>query len=67
MEGQTQTQVPAPNIPTQQSKPLTEEQLISVFSTGEKVERTPRGAKPQPQSQTQTTAPTNGKKKKGKK
>lgn len=49
------------NNKVQQNAPLTEEQLISVFSTGEKVERTPRGAKPQ------TTAPTNGKKKKVKK
>lgn len=37
---------------------LTEEQLISIFSTGEKVERTPRGAKP---------VINNNKKKKGKK
>jgi hypothetical protein len=51
------------NNKVQQNAPLTEEQLISVFSTGEKVERTPRGAKPE----SQTTAPTNGKKKKGKK
>lgn len=40
-----------------QNTPLTEEQLVSVFSTGEKVERTPRGAKPP------TTAPSKGKKK----
>jgi hypothetical protein len=53
------------NNKVQQNTSLTEEQLISVFSTGEKVERTPRGSKPQ--SQPQTTAPTNGKKKKGKK
>jgi len=42
-----------------QNAPLTEEQLISVFSTGEKVERTPRGAKPP----TQESAPSKGKKK----
>ena len=48
-----------------QNAPLTEEQLISVFSTGEKVERTPRGAKPPSQSTTQE--PTKGKKKKAKK
>ena len=36
-----------------------DEELIKVFSSGEKIERTPRGAKPQPQS--------NNKKKKGKK
>ena len=53
------------NNKVQQNTSLTEEQLISVFSTGEKVERTPRGSKPQ--SQPQTTASTNGKKKKGKK
>jgi hypothetical protein len=29
-----------------QPQPLTEEQIISVFSTGEKVEKTPRGAQP---------------------
>ena len=42
----------------QQQPPLTEEQIISVFSTGEKVEKTPRGSQPQP---------TKEKKKKGKK
>jgi len=49
-----------------QNAPLTEEQLISVFSTGEKVERTPRGAKP-PSQETATQSTTKGKKKKGKK
>ena len=39
---------------------LTDEQLVSVFSTGEKVERTPIGAKPQ------TSGTNSGKKKKGK-
>ena len=54
------------NNKPQQNAALTEEQLISVFSTGEKVERTPRGAKPPLQeSTTQSTA--KGKKKKGKK
>jgi hypothetical protein len=49
-------QAPTPVVPA-----LTEEQLISIFSTGEKVERTPRGAKP-------TTNNNNkNKKKKGKK
>ena len=47
-----------------QNTPLTDEQIFSVFSTGEKVERTPRGAKP---TQPQTQAPTKGKKKKAKK
>jgi hypothetical protein len=47
-----------------QNAPLTEEQLISVFSTGEKVERTPRGTKPP--TQTSGTIPSK-KKNKGKK
>ena len=38
----------------------TDEELIKIFSTGEKVEKTPRGAKP-------PEANTSGKKKKGKK
>jgi len=38
---------------------LSDEELIKIFSTGEKVERSPRGAKP-----TTTTASTNEKKKK---
>lgn len=50
-------QVPVtPSMPV--APALTEEQLISIFSTGEKVERTPRGAKP---------VINNNKKKKGKK
>ena len=53
------------NNKPQQNAALTEEQLISVFSTGEKVERTPRGAKPPSTETTQSTA--KGKKKKGKK
>jgi len=40
----TETQIQT-SIPTQQNA-LTDEQLISVFSTGEKVERTPVGTKP---------------------
>ena len=44
------------------SSALTEEQLVQVFSTGEKVERTPKGEKP-----TQTVAPSSNKKKKEKK
>lgn len=47
----------SPNTIIQQTAPLSEEQLVSVFSTGEKVERTPRGTKPP------TTAPGKGKKK----
>jgi hypothetical protein len=49
----------------QQSVPLTDEQIFSVFSTGEKVERTPRGAT-KPNSEP-IQAPNKGKKKKGKK
>jgi hypothetical protein len=45
-----------------QNTPLTEEQLISVFSTGEKVERTPRGAKPPTQEHIQSKG-SKGKKK----
>ena len=48
----------------QQNQPnpgaLTDEQLVSIFSTGEKVERTPVGAKPQ------SNETKSGKKKKGK-
>ena len=54
------TQAPTPTtIPL--TPALTDEQLISIFSTGEKVERTPRGAKPV------TNNNNNKKKKKGKK
>ena len=42
---------------------LREEKLLSIFNSGEKAERTPRGAQPQPQTQGQKP----GKKKKGKK
>ena len=45
---------------------LTDEELIKIFSTGETVERTPRGAKP-PQAQGQGQQQTSNKKKKGKK
>ena len=55
-----QTPAPAPT-PIHVAPALTEEQLISIFSTGEKVERTPRGAKPL------TNNNNNNKKKKGKK
>ena len=46
-------------VPTQSNNQITDEQLISIFSTGEKVERTPRGTV-QPKA-------NNEKKKKGKK
>jgi hypothetical protein len=53
----------APVPPSQTtSSALTEEQLVQVFSTGEKVERTPKGQQP-----IQTVAPSSNKKKKGKK
>ena len=39
-----------------------DEEILKIFSSGEKIERTPRGAKPQEQEQKQ-----NNKKKKGKK
>jgi hypothetical protein len=55
-----QSQMSAASVSENQSTvPLSDEQIFSVFSTGEKVERTPRGA----------TKPTQngGKKKKGKK
>ena len=39
-----QTQNQTQNQPLESS--MTEEEVISIFSTGEKVERTPRGAKP---------------------
>lgn len=52
----------AATTPTSDVKPqLSEEELIKIFSSGEKAEKTPRGAKP-PLSQGQS-----GKKKKGKK
>jgi len=58
-QAQQQAQAPA-----QQPNPLSDEQMFSVFSTGEKVERTPRGtANPTP-----TASSAGGKKKrKGKK
>jgi hypothetical protein len=56
---------------------LSEEEIIKIFSTGEKVDRTPRGAKPSPNntSNSNTNATnsntnatnTNNKKKKSKK
>ena len=50
--------------PVQQTNPLSDEQIFSVFSTGEKVERTPRGTS----NPTPTASSAGGKKKrKGKK
>jgi hypothetical protein len=61
---QTQQAQAQAQAPVQQAKPLSDEQIFSVFSTGEKVERTPRGtANPTP-----TGSSAGGKKKrKGKK
>ena len=57
------SQQPKPSSEKQSVTPLTDEQIFSVFSTGEKVERTPRGAtKPNLEP-----TPNKGKKKKGKK
>ena len=53
---------PAPtNTNTNQNSGISDEELIKIFSTGEKVEKTPRGAKPPP------TINSTGKKKKPKK
>jgi hypothetical protein len=46
VDSKTQTQFQSQSQPTTQENALTDEQLISVFSTGEKVERTPVGTKP---------------------
>ena len=54
-----QTPLPTPTT-TPVAPALTDEQLISIFSSGEKAERTPRGSKP-------VTNNNNNKKKKGKK
>ena len=45
------------------SNPISEEEILKIFSTGEKVEKTPRGAKPPSTKETQST----NKKKKSKK
>lgn len=42
-EAKAQQTQQAQQTPVQQAKPLSDEQIFSVFSTGEKVERTPRG------------------------
>ena len=64
-----QASAQGPVVDTPVKPALSEEELIKIFSTGEKVERTPRGAKPL--INTNTTEPnvnqTNMKKKKSKK
>lgn len=58
-QSEKMTQQNVDNLQTQtQNKTLSEEELIKIFSTGETVERTPRGAKPPSQNS------SNGKKKK---
>jgi len=49
-------------VETLEEARMREEKLLAVFNAGEKAERTPRGAQPQPQTQAK-----HGKKKKGKK
>jgi hypothetical protein len=46
-EKELQAQLSNPQNNNKQAPALTDEQIISIFSTGEKVERTPRGANPQ--------------------
>jgi hypothetical protein len=44
------------SAPTNSNKPtISEEDIIKIFSTGEKVEKTPRGAKPEPKSEPTVT------------
>ena len=56
-QAKTQT---AAATPVTQAPTISEEEILKIFSTGEKAERTPRGAKPTP-------ATGDKKKKKGKK
>jgi hypothetical protein len=56
MEQEKMVQAAVSTQQTEQQQSINDEELISIFSTGEKVEKTPRGAKPTP-----------NKKKKGKK
>ena len=59
-QAQTQAQAQAQS----KTKTLTDEQIISIFSTGEKVERTPRGTIPQ--TEQNSTNKSSGKKNKNK-
>ena len=64
-EQKTQAQQASP-LPQSTKKPgLSEEELIKIFSNGEKAQKTPRGAKPP--AQTSVQEPASSKKKKGKK
>jgi hypothetical protein len=56
----TETNVTDANV----SSTISEEEIIKIFSTGEKVEKTPRGSKPVQSSQQKSTKTTKGKKKK---
>jgi hypothetical protein len=61
----TQPQQATPSSLPMEKPALSEEELIKIFSTGEKAQKTPRGAKPPAQAPIQDT--TSSKKKKGKK
>lgn len=73
VEQKAQTSVPqATPASSPSTKPLSEEELIKIFSSGEKAERTPRGAKPPATTPVKTSEKTgdqqtSSKKKKGKK
>ena len=49
-----------------ESQPISEEELIKIFSTGEKVEKTPRGSKPPIPQQPQPQQPNQKQKQEGK-
>jgi hypothetical protein len=53
----------AKQTPTPSSPALSEEELIKIFSTGEKVERSPRGSRPSPSPSPSVTNPDKKKKK----
>ena len=62
------TQKAPASAPTNSNKPtISEEDIIKIFSTGEKVEKTPRGAKPETKSEVPITEPKPVKKGKKKK
>lgn len=68
VEQKAQNSVPQSKPLNSSTKPLSEEELIKIFSSGEKAERTPRGAKP-PATTTEKTGDqqSSSKKKKSKK
>jgi membrane protease subunit (stomatin/prohibitin family) len=68
VEQKAQNSVPQVTPSTSSTKPLSEAELIKIFSSGEKAERTPRGAKPPATTPVKTgDQQTSSKKKKGKK